>query len=53
MSSEIDGHTHCLNCGNEYMTDYEYEFNLCTDCISDATTKLMSESDNYLKWIEL
>ena len=52
-AEEIDGSTHCLNCGNEFMEDYEFEFNLCTDCISDATCKFMRKSDNYKKWIEL
>ena len=49
----MDGTTHCLNCGNEFMENYEFEFHLCTDCISDATCEFMSKSEFYQAWREL
>lgn len=52
MSKEIDGETHCLRCGNEYMEGYEYIFHMCTDCLSDASDMLMGTQPKktYKQW---
>jgi hypothetical protein len=53
MAKKLNGKTHCLNCGNEYIEECEFQFNMCTDCISDATTQLMRQSENYVSWREI